>query len=273
MKDFKPSFSIIIPLYNKEKYIERSLHSILAQTVQNFEIIIVDDGSSDNGPSIVERYEDNRIKLLRQNNAGVSAARNRGIKEATGRYIAFLDADDEWYPDFLETIVSLQEKFSDAKVFCTAYESKYENSDKILEYTFNPLPRMVWEGMISDYYEILTLNATGPMWTGSICIDRLFLLESGGFDTSLKIGEDIELWSRLFVRSVVIFTTQVKSIYYLEVDNSSRSLTKWLDENYKFVITMKQQLLDHKIPLKYQKNYTLFLLKELVMLIKKQLYA
>jgi len=93
--------SVIIPLYNKGKYIARALDSIFAQTYQDFEVIVVDDGSTDNGPDIVKQYADPRLRIIRQQNAGPGAARNRGIAESLAFYVAFLDADDEWLPGFL----------------------------------------------------------------------------------------------------------------------------------------------------------------------------
>lgn len=97
------TISVIIPLYNKGKYIARALGSVFAQTYQDFEVIVVDDGSTDDGPDIVRKYDDPRLQLIQQANTGPGSARNRGIKETTTPYLAFLDADDEWLPGFLES--------------------------------------------------------------------------------------------------------------------------------------------------------------------------
>lgn len=94
--------SVIVPLYNKAPYIRRTLDSILAQTYRDFEVIVVDDGSSDEGGEVVRRCTDSRVRIVWQKNAGPGAARNHGLAQARGRYIAFLDADDEWLPTFLE---------------------------------------------------------------------------------------------------------------------------------------------------------------------------
>lgn len=99
--------SVIIPLYNKAPYVRRALDSVAAQTFDDFELIVVDDGSQDEGARIVEEYGDARIRLIKQRNAGPGAARNRGIKEARGELLAFLDADDEWMPPYLEESVRL----------------------------------------------------------------------------------------------------------------------------------------------------------------------
>jgi glycosyltransferase involved in cell wall biosynthesis len=102
-----PFFSVIIPVYNRAAVLETALHSVLAQTFQDFEIVVVDDGSSDDPAGVIERIADNRIRLLRQENQGGAAARNIGIDAAAGRYVAFLDSDDVFLPHHLQTMHSL----------------------------------------------------------------------------------------------------------------------------------------------------------------------
>src|ERR1035437_1378650 len=113
--------SVIIPLYNKANHICRAVKSVLGQTHADFELIVVDDGSTDGSGDRVREFVDRRIHLFRQTNAGASAARNRGVSEARGELVAFLDADDEWMPDFLETVMQLHSRFSQAKVCGTGY--------------------------------------------------------------------------------------------------------------------------------------------------------
>jgi glycosyltransferase involved in cell wall biosynthesis len=103
--------SVIIPLYNKAPYVGRALRSVSAQTFRDFEVIVVDDGSTDGGAEVVRAHEDARVRLVSQENAGPGAARNRGLAEARGELIAFLDADDEWLPEFLETCAGLLEGY------------------------------------------------------------------------------------------------------------------------------------------------------------------
>ena len=113
--------SIVIPLFNKASHIKDTIESVLAQSYQNFELIIVNDGSTDNGPKIVREIKEPRILVIDQANAGVSAARNRGIDAAKGDLIAFLDADDLWNPDFLSAIMRLYQRFPWAGLYATAY--------------------------------------------------------------------------------------------------------------------------------------------------------
>lgn len=115
------AISVIIPLYNKEKYISRCLNSVFSQTYKNFEVIVVDDGSTDGGPDIVRRYNDPRLRLIKQENAGPGAARNRGIRESKAALLAFIDADDEWLPEFLEVCHDLLERHPDCMAVVTTF--------------------------------------------------------------------------------------------------------------------------------------------------------
>ncbi len=114
--------SVIIPLFNKAPFIERALRSVAAQTLADFEIIVVDDGSTDDGPSVVEKFADSRLRIIRHENAGPGAARNRGVAEARGEFVAFLDADDEWLPEYLaESLHSLDQQGGNAAAVVSGY--------------------------------------------------------------------------------------------------------------------------------------------------------
>jgi len=113
--------SVIIPLFNKALFVERALSSVVSQSFADFEVIVVDDGSSDGGPHAVESFDDQRIRIVRQDNAGPGAARNRGIGEARGEFVAFLDADDEWLPDYLAQAVRLLDEHSEAAAVTSGY--------------------------------------------------------------------------------------------------------------------------------------------------------
>ena len=120
-------FSIIIPLYNKAPYIEKALSSIVSQTFQDYELIVIDDGSKDDSASIAEKLIHNqwgdgsKAKLIRQSNSGVSTARNNGVAASHGDYICFLDADDWWEPTFLEEMAKLIQDYPDAGIYGTGY--------------------------------------------------------------------------------------------------------------------------------------------------------
>ena len=114
-------FSVIMPLYNKAPYVRKAAESVVAQTCKDWELVVVDDGSVDSGGEIVKSINDSRIRLVRQDNAGVSAARNRGVAGTTSPYICFLDADDWWEPTFLEEMAQLIERYPDAGIYGTGY--------------------------------------------------------------------------------------------------------------------------------------------------------
>ena len=114
-------FSVVIPLYNKEHYIEATIRSVLSQTCTDYEVLVVDDGSKDNSLALARKFASDRVRIIPQENQGVSVARNTGILNAKGEYICFLDADDEWRPDYLATIDELTVKYPESAIFVTAY--------------------------------------------------------------------------------------------------------------------------------------------------------
>ena len=117
-----PKITVVIPLYNKEKYVARALRSVLNQSFSDFELVVVDDGSTDSSVAVVKRFKDPHMRLIAQQNQGVSAARNRGVAEARSEYVAFLDADDAYKPDFLDTLWTLHQFFPNGRFFASAFE-------------------------------------------------------------------------------------------------------------------------------------------------------
>lgn len=188
--------SIVIPLYNKVNTIARALDTVLAQTYQDFEVVVVDDGSTDGGAAIVDQYADPRIRLIRQENAGVSAARNKGIAEARGEYVAFLDADDEWMPEFLEEIVALQQEFPKCRVQATAYLNNYHGSDKAI--MLRRLPFTGTHGELGNYFEVAA-HSHPPVCSICVCVNRDLLQKIGGFPVGVKSGEDLLVWAQLSI--------------------------------------------------------------------------
>ena len=244
-------FSVIIPLYNKAPYIRRALESVLAQTYTDYELIIVDDGSTDGSFTIAKQFIDERLKikgtedevkgyrlkvkgkensgaetngyklspinykLIRQANSGVSAARNAGVAQAQGEYLAFLDADDWWEPTYLERMAQLIEDYPDAGLYACNYvyykPGKTHAALKNIETGYFNYPKAYYEG-----------NAM-PVWTGAAMIPRQVYDEMGGFPLGIKLGEDFLLWSKIALRYPVAFLNEALAWYNNDVPATLRA--------------------------------------------------
>lgn len=163
--------SVVIPLYNKEQSIASTLQSVLKQTYQDFEIVIVNDGSTDHSVEKVAKVTDPRIRLIHQKNAGVSAARNRGIEEAGGEYIAFLDADDEWKSNYLKIQYKLTQKYPECCVFACNYEFK-DTQGKVTPTIIRKLPFKGEDGILSNYFEVSSCSHP-PICSISIMVKKM----------------------------------------------------------------------------------------------------
>jgi len=209
--------SVVIPLYNKENYIKRAIDSVLNQTYQDFAIVVVDDGSLDNGCRIVEGIKDNRIRLFQQPNQGPSVARNKGITEAEGNLIAFLDADDEWRPHFLETVLALRDKCPQAGAYATGYESRQPNG-RVRFPAYKEIPPSPWEGIIPNFFRS-DLRGPCPVWTSAIAIRREVFDKVGCFVLCAGLGQDKELWGRIALKYPIAFSWRVSAICHREAEN------------------------------------------------------
>ena len=188
-------FTVAIPLYNKGGYIETTIRSVLNQTFSDFEVVVVDDGSKDGGAAAVMEINDPRVRLVVQQNAGVSVARNRAIAEARGRWVAFLDADDWWHPDYLAEQQRSIGQHPDALVVTTAFLTKRDSADWL------PRPWPVPAGDLER--RLLTelphyFKKDVPFFTGSVAVQTALLRTlQPCFMPGETLGEDIELWFRL----------------------------------------------------------------------------
>jgi glycosyltransferase involved in cell wall biosynthesis len=218
------SISVVIPLYNKAQYIARALKSVLKQSLVPFEIIVVDDGSTDGGGNLVMELGEPRIRLISQENQGVSSARNRGINEAQGDLIAFLDADDIWKPKFLETILKLRQKFPQAGAYATAYERVTQH--KIHYYPKFPiLPLGVKEGLIN----YIKTAKYFPLCSSAVVVPKTIFAKIGGFHECPIRGEDVDMWLRIALRYPVAWSSYYGAIYF--ENTTFRSVhVKWQTE-------------------------------------------
>ncbi|NLV28532.1 MAG: glycosyltransferase family 2 protein [Methanomicrobiales archaeon] len=209
------TISIVIPLYNKEKYISRTISSVLSQSYSNFECIIV-DSSSDRSTEIVKEFTDSRIRhLIQENRTYLPIARNIGVKVAKNNLIAFIDADDEWAPDHLESMVNLYSQFPNAGVFATSYvKLRHDGSEMIM--IFAGIPKPPWEGCITRFFNNCAKGDV-PVSSSSCAIRKDVFNEMGGFDENLiDGGEDHHLWGRIALKYPIAFTWKGPGIYHTE---------------------------------------------------------
>jgi len=211
------TFSVVIPLYNKAAHISRALRSVLAQTYQDFEVVVVDDGSTDHGAEIVNSFTDSRVRLIQQQNAGVSAARNRGIESSAGELVAFLDADDEWDSRFLETILRLKGRYPEAGLYATAYK-RVNTSGSPNKLAMHGIPDAPWEGLLPDYFKSAA-HGDPPICSTAVCIPREVFKVVGMFPVGCRMGEDADMWGRVALRYPIAFSRQEGAIYYLDAVN------------------------------------------------------
>lgn len=190
-------FSVVIPLYNKAEYIGNCINAILKQTYSNFEIVIVNDGSTDSSANIVESISDKRIRLINQLNAGVSAARNRGVEEAAYDIVAFCDADDIWEPNHLEILAELAIRYPECGVYATSYYTRKNNHAPTLPHVYGQFPFDGNCGILSNYYKIAS-GTEFPIQMSSLSVRKKYMKEIGGFPVGIRRAEDIITIARLF---------------------------------------------------------------------------
>jgi glycosyltransferase involved in cell wall biosynthesis len=186
VNDHKPKVSVIIPTYNREKYIERAIKSVLEQTYRDYELIIIDDGSTDNTGKILRKY-DKKIRNFSMLHSGVSAARNFGISKAHGEWIALLDSDDYWLPEKLEKQMEYLEKYSNYKV--AQVGEKWIRNGKFV----NPMKKhRKYSGWIFD--KCLPLCIVSP---SAVIVHQEIFKEVGLFNENMPVCEDYDLWLRI----------------------------------------------------------------------------
>lgn len=214
-------FSIVIPLYNKQDKIEDCLRSVITQSFHDYEVIVVNDGSTDDSVSILKAIIKNNpeidIKLLMQENCGVSAARNAGAGQAATDYICFLDADDEWKSYFLEKMLHLIEDFPEANLYCLGHEI-YRPEVGIYK------PKhgcdSDFRGYIHDFFEASTKGSVAK--SSKICVRKHAFELTGGFPTGEKVGEDLHVWMMLALQGKVACEPIISATIYQMPDESRR---------------------------------------------------
>lgn len=215
-----PAVSVVVPLFNKARYITRCLDSILAQTFTNFELIVVDDGSTDGSGEVAASLQDRRIRVIKQENRGVSGARNRGIAEARGELVALLDADDSWDSRFLEAIVGLSDAYPEAGWFATGYRRSMGTGwDR--EVTMRP-KRAGHRCLVRDY--LVLAQQAHIVTSSSVAMRRNVFDRAGLFPENHPLGEDRDTWVRIGARFPLGFDNRILAIYHSDASHRDRNI-------------------------------------------------
>ena len=267
-----PFFSVIIPLFNKAEYVERTLNSVLLQSFDDFEVIIVNDGSTDNSLKIAESFTDDRIVIYSKDNKGVSTARNYGVTKATSNYIAFLDADDIWKPNHLNALHNLIVDMPSCALYCMGYIKQKSEKSKIRA-QFGTIADG-YKGVVSGYFKnSLPFTIAGM---GAVAVNKAKFIEVGGFTEGVTHGEDIELWRTLALQGKgalynIVTVTHLINIkgrvsnlkiddkvfpdfnQFNEAERKSKDLKVYLDNN-RYAIALAYRLAKDSKNYKFWKN-------------------
>lgn len=220
MQPEKIFFSIVIPLYNKGCYVSETIRSVLKQTHRNFEIIVVNDSSTDDSIEIISAINDDRLTLYTKSNGGVSAARNYGINKAKYEYICFLDADDIWDNTYLENLSMILCRFPDVGLICGAYKMFRNHVEDIVKVVDFNEKQMNFVSRIDFFKESVKRKRIVPL-TSSVCVRKTALnLIGTWFAEGVCNGEDADLWVRLAMKTEIVYYNQPLMFYRLASENS-----------------------------------------------------
>lgn len=208
------NISVVIPLYNKEKAIARTVESVLKQTKPDFELIIVNDGSTDNSLAVAQQLtlQDSRLRIIDKPNCGVSSARNTGIKAASGEYIALLDGDDTWDPTFLEEQVRLIEDFPKAGLWGVNYAFVRSG----IPYPCQQGMGAGFRGYVENYFGT---KHNDLFCSSSVMIRKNVFEQVGYFDERIAASEDLDMWFRIILHFPIVYYDKVLVYYQQDAEN------------------------------------------------------
>ena len=232
-------FSVVMPLFNKEPFVERAIRSVLDQTHEEFELLVVDDGSTDKGPDVVRGIPDARVRLLQQRNSGVAAARNAGVLNGHYEHIAFLDADDTWEPGCLAKLNELMDAFPGAALFgvnqwimlaggeiiCDDFKGLFGNADK---------------GLLRDYFGLFAQIGRSPFSNSGFALRRRVFDDVGGYRPGVTLTEDSDLWCRVALKHDIAFSSTPLVTYYMETPGNT--LARFEPRDFEVSVTLQTAL-------------------------------
>lgn len=225
-----------MPLFNKERYVKKAIESVISQTYRDFELIIVDDGSTDNSAAVCEEFSNsltlshsNPFRLIKQANAGVAAARNNGVAKSKGEFVCFLDADDWWEPEMLDEIDRLIQEYPDAGLYATNYVYYKPGKTHVA---------LKLERGYMNYPEAYLQSIAMPVWTGAACMPRKVFDEMGGFPVGIKLGEDFLLWAKTALHYKVAFCEKALAYYNNDVPANLRATRNLHEPQYHMLFNL-----------------------------------
>lgn len=211
-----PFFTVIIPLYNKEMYIENAIKSILNQTFTDFELLIINDCSTDKSIEIASKFAFEKVQIIHhEKNSGLAATRNTGIKKATSNYVTFLDADDLWKPHFLEKIFHLIQNFPDARIFGTNYEEIWGKTIKNPHNGSEFLPED-----FTGYINFFKMNLKQGIYNhGSVCLHKEVYESVGFYNENIQLSQDLDFNIRANYHYKLAYDNSVQMSYFMQTEN------------------------------------------------------
>ena len=219
-------FSVVIPVYNKANTLKASIDSVFAQTFDDFQVVVVDDGSTDHINDVLKGYDN--LTIIHQNNSGVSVARNTGIANSNGEFVCFLDADDLWEDNHLSTLSMLIDKYPDINYFLTSHLISTADGNTVD--SSNYLRDYDYDFKCNDLLNLLNSTSYSVIHTNSICVRRsVFGDENIYFQPGVKIGEDTDVWYRLALKNTAVVTKEQTTIYRRE-NSTATKFSSYVDD-------------------------------------------
>jgi len=245
MQSKAPFFSVIIPLYNKEKDIQQTLESLFMQSFEDFEVLVVNDGSTDTSLALVDSIKEPRLKVFSKDNEGVARTRNFGVAKATSEHVVFLDADDYWHADHLQNLHHVITQYPSHLWYATAYEKQHHS--RLITPMQSPILKKDphWKGSIENYFK---WSLQDPLaWTSAVCMKTSFFTSLNGFDASITMGagEDTDLWLRAALQAPLAFSRKITARHRLD---SSNRLSKISALQRKYMDLDQYESLTQEIP-------------------------
>jgi len=231
-----PFFSVIIPLYNKENYIKDTINSVINQSFADFEVIIVNDGSTDKSLIKASQINDRRITIINQKNSGAPIARNNGISSAKAKYIALIDADDFWHQNHLLELKKLIEIFPSAGLYCNNYQIYYTKEVvRPANFNFDYKKDCL---IVDDFFKASVTNSVA--WTSAVGFTKEKFVAVGGFNTKLNTAQDLDLWIKMALKYDVVFNPTITMSYIFHAHNSL-SKNEYNDIRYEFINNFSEE--------------------------------